>query len=258
MLKKLLKYDFRANMKIFLFVWPAILVFAVLERFVIRMDLGERLNMVLVNLITTLYVLAVIAACAFALVISIVRFYSGLLRDEGYLMFTLPVRPWQLLLSKFITALVTISVTIGLSILSVGILLDKPYRIFIAFGFDSNVVNTVGYILLYLIPLLALSAEILKIYLACAVGHLARRKRILFAVLFYYGLNVVLEVAAVTLLTSLDSCGIFSGIAKWEVMLHPESATALLLGAIDVLLLIFNFAYFFITERILRKRLNLE
>ena len=31
-LSKLLKYDFRANLKIFLFIWPAILVFGLLER----------------------------------------------------------------------------------------------------------------------------------------------------------------------------------------------------------------------------------
>lgn len=258
MLKKLLKYDFRANMKIFLFVWPAILIFAVLERFMIRADLGERLNMVLFNLTTTLYVLAVIAACVFALVISIVRFYSGLLRDEGYLMFTLPVRPWQLLVSKFITALVTVSITIGLSILSVGILLEKPWRIFDIFDLGSSV-STIGYILLYLIPLVALSAQILKIYLACAVGHLARRRRILFAVLFYYGLNVVLEVAAVALLTLGTSSDFITGLLiDLEEFLRPETLTALFLGAIDALLLAANCVYFFVTERILRKRLNLE
>ena len=32
MLSKLLKYDLRANLKIFLFIWPAILVFGLLER----------------------------------------------------------------------------------------------------------------------------------------------------------------------------------------------------------------------------------
>ena len=31
-LSKLLKYDLRANLKIFLFIWPAILVFGLLER----------------------------------------------------------------------------------------------------------------------------------------------------------------------------------------------------------------------------------
>lgn len=101
-LSKLLKYDLRANLKIFLFIWPAILVFGLLERVALMAELPVKISAIFVNLTTVLFVLAVIAACVFALVISVIRFYSGLLRDEGYLMFTLPVRPWQLVLSKLL------------------------------------------------------------------------------------------------------------------------------------------------------------
>ena len=38
-LSKLLKYDLRANLKIFLFIWPAILVFGLLERVALMADL---------------------------------------------------------------------------------------------------------------------------------------------------------------------------------------------------------------------------
>ena len=110
-LSKLLKYDLRANLKIFLFIWPAILVFGLLERVALMAELPVKISAIFVNLTTVLFVLAVIAACVFALVISVIRFYSGLLRDEGYLMFTLPVRPWQLVLSKLLTALLTLVVT---------------------------------------------------------------------------------------------------------------------------------------------------
>ena len=103
MLSKLLKYDLRANLKIYLLVWPCIIAFALLGRLALAADWHGRTATILTVSTVTLFILAVIAACAFALIISIIRFYSGLLRDEGYLMFTLPVRPWQLLLSKFIT-----------------------------------------------------------------------------------------------------------------------------------------------------------
>ena len=122
MLSKLLKYDLRANLKIFLFIWPAILVFGLLERVALMAELPVKISANFVNLTTVLFVLAVIAACVFALVISVIRFYSGLLRDEGYLMFTLPVRPWQLVLSKLLTALLTLVVTGLVSFVSVGIL----------------------------------------------------------------------------------------------------------------------------------------
>ena len=121
-LSKLLKYDLRANLKIFLFIWPAILVFGLLERVALMAELPSKISAIFVNLTTVLFVLAVIAACVFALVISVIRFYSGLLRDEGYLMFTLPVRPWQLVLSKLLTAFLTLIVTGLVSFVSVGIL----------------------------------------------------------------------------------------------------------------------------------------
>lgn len=78
-LSKLLKYDLRANLKIFLFIWPAILVFGLLERVALMAELPSKISAIFVNLTTVLFVLAVIAACVFALVISVIRFYSGLL-----------------------------------------------------------------------------------------------------------------------------------------------------------------------------------
>lgn len=41
-LSKLLKYDLRANLKIFLFIWPAILVFGLLERVALMAELRSR------------------------------------------------------------------------------------------------------------------------------------------------------------------------------------------------------------------------
>ena len=127
-LSKLLKYDLRANLKIFLFIWPAILVFGLLERVALMAELPSKISAIFVNLTTVLFVLAVIAACVFALVISVIRFYSGLLRDEGYLMFTLPVRPWQLVLSKLLTALLTLVVTGLVSFVSVGLFCKIKHR----------------------------------------------------------------------------------------------------------------------------------
>ena len=37
---------------------------------------------------------------AYTCVVTIQRFYKGLLGQEGYLMFTLPVKNWQLVFSK--------------------------------------------------------------------------------------------------------------------------------------------------------------
>ena len=162
------------------------------------------------NLTTVLFVLAVIAACVFALVISVIRFYSGLLRDEGYLMFTLPVRPWQLVLSKLLTALLTLVVTGLVSFVSVGILfggirgLLPSIRTSLEQSF-GRIINGWGIALLVLLVVVQVAVSVLQIYLSCSIGHLFRRKRILFAVLFYYAINVVLETVAVTSIIVLSN-----------------------------------------------------
>ena len=57
-LSKLLKYDLRANLKIFLFIWPAILVFGLLERVALMAELPAKISAIFVNLTTVLFVLA--------------------------------------------------------------------------------------------------------------------------------------------------------------------------------------------------------
>lgn len=250
MLRKLLKYDFRANMKIFLFVWPAIIVFALIERLAISADLEGRVAVVLISTTTFIFVLAVIAACVFALIISIYRFYGGLLRDEGYLMFTLPVKPWQLIVSKFITAFVTVLVTIVLSILSMLFLFDGIDGFFeIARIILRRLDLPTGKLLAQVIAIILLSmcTSLLQIYISCSVGHLAKKHRILFSVLVYFGINIVLEIINITALvmgvsTSIHETLSVSG-ALWITI-----AEQLVLCAV----------YFFTSERLLRKHLNLE
>ena len=65
-LSKLLKYDLRANLKIYLLVWPCIIAFALLSRLALAADWHGRAATILTATTVTLFILAVIAACAFA------------------------------------------------------------------------------------------------------------------------------------------------------------------------------------------------
>lgn len=110
MLGKLLKYDFRSMWKQFSVIWPAALILAFLNRFTMfGMDnpggsaFGEWMGVISMGLFGGVCFTMVILSAVFVLT----RFYKGLLGDEGYLMHTLPVRSWQLVLSKLICALAT-------------------------------------------------------------------------------------------------------------------------------------------------------
>ena len=110
MLGKLLKYDFRSMWKQFSVIWPAALILAFINRFTVfgihnpgGSVLGEWMGVASMGLFGGVCFTMVILSAVFVLT----RFYKGLLGDEGYLMHTLPVHSWQLVLSKLICALVT-------------------------------------------------------------------------------------------------------------------------------------------------------
>ena len=106
MLLKLLKYDFRAMWKQFSLIWGAALALALVNRFVLFRDTD---NAILSEdgLFMLAFVAVIVAMFVIAVIFVVNRFSKGLLGNEGYLMHTLPVRPWQLVTSKLICGVVT-------------------------------------------------------------------------------------------------------------------------------------------------------
>ena len=168
-------------------------------------------------------------------------------------MFTLPVRPWQLLLSKFITAILTITVTAVISFFSVILVFDGVdglltllKDLLTRMDFPSGLTLTLILLLLFF----SMCAGILQIYLSCSIGHLFRSKRILWSVLVYYGISMALEV--VVMIVSIGILG-----SQTMDLLSAQSPNVLL-GIVAGLEALLCALYFFLSERILRNHLNLE
>ena len=117
MLLKLMKYDFRQQFKehigLYVLVFVSALIEIILESF--KFDLIS-------VFFTILYSLSLIAMLICSLVIIVLYFRRNLLRDEGYLMNTLPVEPWMLYISKFLTAFVLFILDLIVAILSFSIM----------------------------------------------------------------------------------------------------------------------------------------
>ena len=105
MFGKLLKYDCRSMLKQFGFIWPAALALALINRFTLGgLDGSSAVGETAAGIAMLVYVAILMAMFVIAVIFVIQRFYKGLLGDEGYLMHTLPVKPWQLVASKLLTA----------------------------------------------------------------------------------------------------------------------------------------------------------
>ena len=105
MLGKLIKYDLKALAKILAPLWGVLLVMGLIFGISIRSNLdGIGNTMIVFSLVVIIAV--IVAIFVMNVIIVIQRFWNGLLQEEGYLMFTLPVTTRSLILSKVISALI--------------------------------------------------------------------------------------------------------------------------------------------------------
>ena len=102
MLGKLIKYDLKALAKILAPLWGVLLVMGLIFGISIRSNLdGIGNTMIVFSLVVIVAV--IVAIFVMNVIIVIQRFWNGLLQEEGYLMFTLPVTTRSLILSKVST-----------------------------------------------------------------------------------------------------------------------------------------------------------
>ena len=199
MLLRLLKYDFRAMWKRFSLIWGAALALALVNRFTLFRDTGDAVfsqdgpfMFAFMCVIAAMFVIAMIFV--------VDRFSKGLLGDEGYLMHTLPVRSWQLVVSKLICALVTWVGCGVVALFSPVLMLPLGLSDLLQFPFWSDIfrglVEHPGVLALMaescLVILSFLVLFIASMYLAMAVGHLFSRHRRLISVAAFIGLYILI------------------------------------------------------------------
>lgn len=259
MLGKLLKYDFRSMWKQFSVIWPAALILAFINRFTVfgihnpgGSVFGEWMGVASMGLFGGVCFTMVILSAVFVLT----RFYKGLLGDEGYLMHTLPVRSWQLVLSKLICALATTVVNGMVGILAMFLMMPLDWdEIFdtqlwqAVFRGLAQRPDTVLYLLEFLLLLLVMCAAMfMNFYLAMAIGHLFSRRRILMSVAAFFGLNI-LDSIITSSLHNIDAL-------YWLYGMDLGNHAGYWLGIF--LLLIPTAIMFLLTSWILTHKLNLE
>ena len=242
MLLKLLKYDLRAMWKQFSLVWGAALALALVNRFamfqapdgkiVTRSGMMDLFLFALMIFLVAMFVLAVVFA--------VNRFSQGLLGNEGYLMHTLPVRSWELVLSKLICAIVTGVGCFAVSFLVAFIMLPTEYRNFFQplFWWDifRGIMKHPDVLALMvefcLVVLSFLVLFIASMYLAMAVGHLFSRHRRLISVSVFIGLYILItnvygrifSVRVVQSLMNMATVNVYgSMLAASAIMLIPAA-----------------------------------
>ena len=273
---KLMKYELRSMLRTFLPLWGAILVVALLNRCTLQIEsLRDWLGGVPAILMMVLYVIAIIAIAIVALVFMIQRFYNGMLKDEGYLMFTLPVKTSQLIWGKCLSATILTFVTSLFCLLSVAILvvnndlIHEMQELFSSFNatvmyYSNGLEIPAGFmpqaiLLMLVLGVVCIIAEILHAYLAMAIGQLAGKHKAGISVLAYILISMALSTIGTSFISS-NGFGLGNLLENVNLLEDVSMTGGLwLFFGFNILVAVLQIViFYFPTNALLKNKLNLE
>lgn len=243
MFGKLMKYELKSLLKGLLPLYGAILAVALINAVMASFGIGNSIDGLPQVTAIMLYFGLCVAVAVVTFLVIIQRFYKGLLGQEGYLMFTLPVPTWQLTLSKLLGAVITtiLSGIVGmLSILILGSL-----------NINWTLDATLFIIELIVLMLVGVAAMILEIYVAIALGHLANKHRIAMSFVWFVVLQTVLS-----FLTGLAAMAL--GYSPFFPAFYANLSAHGMMWMMILPCLIEAAVFYFGTTWILKNKLNLE
>jgi hypothetical protein len=265
MLGKLLKYEYKSTARVFLPVYVLVIVFSILSR--LFNELNTKFDSAIITIPSALFMLFMVILLAGIVILTFIvfiqRFYKNLIGDEGYLMFTLPVKPINLIISKLITAMTWIIGSTVVGLLSVTILSISKTVISEIEEFMSHVPPDVWQIIPFGVVLLiiATATGVMMFYAAMSIGQCVTGHKVIGAIGGYWGLyavNQIITTVIVLILSRVVNMSIFN-------VNTLEEFVGSAMGVVQVgatLLCVYNIVwavlYGLISNYVFKRKINLE
>lgn len=256
MLGKLIKYDLKSMLKTIVPLWITVIVLSGI--FAIKYWGGATNTMDMGNNTFDLVLFIVLFSVAVAIVVMnilfvVQRFWNGLLKEEGYLMFTLPVTTRSLIMSKALSALIISLGSMLVAMLSISIFSFA----FVQGAIDVNALSTLWLelknallltkgsqfaevVVMIAAGVVSFLAAIYQVYASMAIGQLSNKNRFLLSFIAFVGITVVLSM--------------FASVTNMFTMGNSLANSCISLIVNLITLIIFHI----ITEVLLTRKLNLE
>lgn len=261
MLVKLIKHELNATGRIFLPLYFIILLLSLVNRVLTTINIFNGPLNILRGFTIAAYALSIVATLVVTFVIMIIRFYKNLMSDEGYLMFTLPVKSSQLISSKLIVSFLWNIVSIIVVGISLLIILGtsknlEALRGFIDFalmglkaGFGNKYLLLIVEFLIMMI--VSLINQVLLIYVSIAIGHLFNGHKVIGSFVSYIAITTIIQVLVTIILM------IWARIAD-STLDGLEAIPELVFPFSIIFALICNVLFYYGTNYIFNRKLNLE
>ncbi|MBQ4536473.1 MAG: hypothetical protein II994_02505 [Lachnospiraceae bacterium] len=226
------------------------------------------------------YIVMVIGVTYGNLIFQGYNFYKTMYTDEGYLTHTLPVKPHQLLGSKFIvgilwTLIIHIAMFLSIGMMIFSLMLAINPEMFQSFStFQTAVLEELDFVsmtsaelgvmvhmgLVYVaILIMGPISSISMIFGAMTIGQLVNKHKAIMGIACYFGLTFVNQILA-TLCQIVGMVGQVGtmAIAEEDVIVNMHSQIFFSYDLQIIMMLLLSIALYFLSHFIISKKLNLN
>lgn len=263
MLGKLIKYDTKDFIKNMIPIYLVLLVLAIFIR--VEGILGKNIEIfkgIQIFMIFTFAVVAIISI-GYCFLISIMNFYKKVLKDEGYLTNTLPVKKSNILTSKILVSTITFVISVFVILVcciiafySKGMFSNIWEQIELNFSqINYNIYLFLGIMIIFI--LISYASAVSMVYCALSIGHSFSKNKIGYSVVagvVLYFIYQILNIAT-TLIFVLSNIEILNAIQTNTEAVNIIQKIFII--AIANMLAIYISTYF-TTNYQLKNRLNLD
>ncbi len=261
MLTKLIKHEMKACSRLLLPLYLVLLVLTIMDKILLSLNIFKGVLGIITGFFTVVYIMSIIAIMAVTTIIIILRFYKNLVTDEGYLMFTLPVTPHELISSKLISSFIwtMLSLIAVLSSIFAVVITGERLKMIpeaiqltmqeLTATFGNLTALLIIEIIAYFI--FAIFCSTLIYYASIAVGQLFNGHKVLGSFVAYAGFNIISQIIVTVVI-------LIAGLVFKDTLTDHRYIVTLLLPGLFLYIIIFSIIYYAITNYIFSKKLNLE
>ena len=278
MLGRLFKYELKATSKVLVPIYIAFIAITIISRVSIDLQVDEGSLWSFINgMGLFVFIISAIAMFVATAIVIIWRFYRNTSSDEGYLLFTLPVKVDYIIISEFLCALIwgflmSVFAVLGIFLMIFNRNVDDNIINFSYFGnilssLTADGIKAIFY--LFLDILISTFQEIMSIYCAISLASLFNKHRLIFSATFYIGLLIVVNAFSILIMNIVEKIfpsGVYNAysenisfsdiVTSWNTDVAPIINSVVSIVDWVFLVVVISIEYIII-RKILSKNLNI-
>lgn len=278
MLVRLFKYELKATSKVLVPIYIAFIAITIISRVSIDLQVDEGSLWSFINgMGLFVFIISAITMFVATAIVIIWRFYRNTSSDEGYLLFTLPVKVDYIIISEFLCALIwgflmSVFAVLGIFLMIFNRNVDDNIINFSYFGnilssLTADGIKAIFY--LFLDILISTFQEIMSIYCAISLASLFNKHRLIFSATFYIGLLIVVNAFAILIMNIVEKIfpsGVYNAysedISFSDIVTSWNTDVAPIINSVEsivdwVFLVVVISIEYIIIRKILSKNLNI-